>query len=409
MAEPVIQVEGLWKRYDIHPLHSVWSKGARLWQRLRGHRAREDEFWALRDVNCEVGRGDALGVVGPNGAGKSTLLKLLCGVTAPTRGAIRVHGRVAPLIELGAGFHPELTGRENVIINGVVLGMTLREVKRKYGAIVEFAELGEFMETPVKKYSSGMFVRLAFAVAIHTEPDALLVDEVLAVGDAAFKVRCAEQLSRMRRAGMTLVLVSHNLAQVSRLCDRAMYLDKGQVRCAGDTRDVLEEYVVRSEGLRATGGAVNLMDGDTGVRIQGIELLDREERPARQARFREPLFTNIFIRADRPVRAYSIGHTIFRDDGVRIATTRSSHDGGEPIDLEGDCAVQVRIDRLRVNNGRYHIEVVIYDDSFALVAHARSSDFVVTGAPTEDTGELGNVFFHDTEWIKPSRMEAARS
>ncbi len=252
MNESVIQVSNLWKRYDIRPIHTLLGKGRYLLERITGRREREGVFWALRDVSFEVKRGETLGIIGPNGAGKSTLLKILCGVTALTRGSLRVEGAVAPLIELGAGFHPELTGRENVLINGIILGMSRREMNRKYEQIVEFAELGEFMDTPVKKYSSGMFVRLAFAVAVHTEPDVLLVDEVLSVGDFSFQKKCMDYMrDLMERNNVTVVLVSHSAPRIQTFCSRVILLDHGRVKIDSDPVHALRKYYSSGHGAKA--------------------------------------------------------------------------------------------------------------------------------------------------------------
>ena len=201
----------------------------RLTRRLRGNWT---DFWAIRDVSFEVHRGEALGIIGQNGAGKSTILKLLYNITTPTKGRIAVNGRLAALIEVASGFHPELTGRENVFLNGSLLGMKRREIKRKLDSIVDFAGVSAFIDTPVKRYSSGMYLRLGFAIAAHLDPDILLLDEVLAVGDAVFQTRCIERINQLRNAGTTIVFVSHNLSAVQSLCDRVFLLRQGEIHIA---------------------------------------------------------------------------------------------------------------------------------------------------------------------------------
>ena len=213
--------------------------GQSRWQNLLRRRA---EFWAVRNVNFAVERGEALGIIGHNGAGKSTVLKLLSSITAPTSGEIVVDGRLAALIEIGSGFHPELTGRENVYLNGVLLGMRRREITAKLKSIVEFAGVERFIDTPVKHYSSGMYLRLGFSIAAHLDPEILLLDEVLAVGDAAFQAKCLDRVTELRRAGTTIVFISHNLHAVSRLCERTLLLNKGEVLMDGPTHDVIAEY-----------------------------------------------------------------------------------------------------------------------------------------------------------------------
>ena len=210
--------------------------------RWRDLLSRRTDFWAVRNMSFAVERGEALGIIGHNGAGKSTVLKLLSSITAPTSGEIVVDGRLAALIEIGSGFHPELTGRENVYLNGVLLGMRRREITSKLKSIVEFAGVEQFIDTPVKHYSSGMYLRLGFSIAAHLDPEILLLDEVLAVGDAAFQAKCLDRVTELRRAGTTIVFISHNLHAVSRLCERTLLLSKGEVLKDGPTNDVIAEY-----------------------------------------------------------------------------------------------------------------------------------------------------------------------
>jgi len=201
-----------------------------------------ETFWALQDINLEIKKGETFGIIGPNGSGKSTLLKLIAGVSKPTKGSITVNGRVAPLIELGAGFHPELTGRENVFLNGVILGMSRKEIKAKFQEIVDFAELWDFIDQPVKHYSSGMYLRLAFAVAIHTEPEILLVDEILAVGDASFQSKCFKKIEELKNNGVTIVMVSHSMPSVQKYCQRVAYINFSNLVAIGDTKEVCAKY-----------------------------------------------------------------------------------------------------------------------------------------------------------------------
>lgn len=211
--------------------------------RLFASGRRRESPWALRDVSFEIRRGEALGIVGPNGAGKSTLVKLLSGITAPSAGEIEIVGRLASLVEVGAGFQPELTGRENVFLNGMILGMSRREIAGKLPHIVEFAEIGDALDAPVKHYSSGMFVRLGFAIAAHLDADILLLDEILAVGDLAFQTRCFDRIEELRHAGKTIVLVSHDLSAVERICGRALLLDHGGIVARGNPHEVIEAYL----------------------------------------------------------------------------------------------------------------------------------------------------------------------
>ena len=238
--QPDVEIDRLSKRYMVAtPDHA--PAAPRSWLRRFGRRDRRP-FWALRDLSLAVPRGETLGIVGSNGAGKSTLLKLLSGITAPTSGEIRLYGRVAALIEVGSGFHPELTGRENVYLSGSILGMRRAEITTKLEKIVGFAEVGDFIDTPVKWYSSGMYVRLGFAVAAHLEPEILLVDEVLSVGDERFQGRCLRRVGELRQAGTTIIIISHDLASIERVCDRVVLLERGRIAADGHPAPVIAEY-----------------------------------------------------------------------------------------------------------------------------------------------------------------------
>src|SRR6185312_3851009 len=208
-----------------------------------GQRKQDREFWALQDIDFELERGGTLGIIGHNGAGKSTLLKILSRITPPTTGEARLHGRVGALLEVGTGFHPELTGRENVFLNGAILNMKRTDIQRRFDEIVEFADIGPFIDTPVKRYSSGMQLRLAFSVAAHLEPEILIIDEVLSVGDVAFQQKCLDRMEGVSREGRTVVFISHNLASVRNLCDRGMLLSRGRSRAVGPVSEVIEEYI----------------------------------------------------------------------------------------------------------------------------------------------------------------------
>jgi len=253
MSDLAIRVENLGKRYRIgqrrerygtlrDTLMQALGAPLRAW-RDRGNRKGKAEIWALQDVSFDVHRGDVLAVIGRNGAGKSTLLKILSRVARPTVGRAWIHGRVGSLLEVGTGFHPELTGRENIYLNGAILGMTKTEIDRKFDEIVAFAELEKFLDTPVKHYSSGMYMRLAFAVAAHLEPDILLVDEVLAVGDAAFQKKCLGKMGEVAKEGRTVLFVSHNMATIQRLCHSALLLDSGRMTACGTVSDVIQLYL----------------------------------------------------------------------------------------------------------------------------------------------------------------------
>jgi lipopolysaccharide transport system ATP-binding protein len=307
-----VDVEGISKRYRIGELQAAYGtlreSMAHLVRRLTGaehHRGYED-IWALRDVSFRLEEGRALGVIGRNGAGKSTLLKVLTRITTPTHGRAEIRGRVGSLLEVGTGFHPELTGRENVYLNGAILGMKRREIRRKLPEIIEFAGVEQFMDTPVKRYSSGMHVRLAFSVAAHFEPEILLIDEVLAVGDAEFQKRCLGRMEDFGNTGRTVVFVSHNMQAIAQLCDRALLLDEGRVIRDGPSEDVVAYYLQTTAGA----GSVRTWDildeapGDDLVRLRSVRVVRSDGTTADYVDVREPVgveLTFLVLRHGPPV------------------------------------------------------------------------------------------------------------
>src|SRR5437763_15242623 len=239
------------KKYRVRQRSEDGMARNRILRKLQSLRGRAEDFWAVHDINFKVKRGEALGIIGHNGAGKSTILKLLSRITTPSAGEIMINGRLSALIEVGSGFHPELTGRENVYLNGSILGMLRREITEKLDSIIQFAELRQFIDTPVKRYSSGMYVRLGFSIAAHLDPDILLLDEVLAVGDAAFQDKCLKRIAQMRDAGITIVFISHDLGAVERLCDRVLLMQKGEIIAGGSAREIVKQYQTIAATLKS--------------------------------------------------------------------------------------------------------------------------------------------------------------
>lgn len=320
MTGPVIQVAGAAKRYvkyDDTPM--LVTRLARL--RTRTTRS---ALWAVRDATFDVQAGEVLGVIGRNGSGKSTLLRMLAGVTAPTEGTVRVQGRVAPLIAVGVGFHQELTGRENVYINGTVLGLTRRQIDRRFDEIVEFAEVADFIDTPVKFYSSGMFVRLGFAVSVVADPDVLIVDEVLSVGDMAFQLKCVDRMAEIQKSGTTIVVVSHNLAAVRNLCPRTIVMHDGTMRHDGDTEEAISLFhrlLGESRSLDGPGsGSLPSYSQEYLPRaeIQRFELLDADGRPTRHARHDEEVTLAVEARFTEPTDNPVLGLSITNSGGVQV-------------------------------------------------------------------------------------------
>jgi lipopolysaccharide transport system ATP-binding protein len=297
MSDTAIEVNHLWKKFHRGETHdSLRDLVPALARRLVGRRRRQenlgdDEFWALRDVNFQLGRGEIVGVIGPNGSGKSTLLKILSRILRPNSGFVHVNGRLSALIEVAAGFHPDLTGRENVYLNGSILGMKNSEIKRKFDEIVDFSGIEPFIDTPVKRYSSGMYVRLGFAVAAHLEPDVLLIDEVLAVGDARFQRKCLNFMEELGRRGGTVLFVSHNLPAVTRLCERAILLDRGRMVEDGPSNRVVGSYmnpILSTTAAREWPDAATAPHGDV-ARLRAVRLRTEGDEIAETVDIRQAL------------------------------------------------------------------------------------------------------------------------
>ncbi len=333
---------------------------------LLGGRDRADYVEALKDVSFAVEEGASLGIIGPNGAGKTTILKLMAGITAPTRGTVSVNGRVSALIELGAGFHPDLSGRENVYLYGAILGLKRREIAARFDDIVEFAGIGRFIDTPVKRYSWGMQARLAFAVAAHVEPDVLLVDEVLSVGDAAYQVKCAERIGQMRAGGTTIVFVSHYLDLVVETCQQAIFLDGGEIQYMGETQEAVncyQEALRRSGRAGATPGGLGVRSGSFEMEILEVKLLDGEGRERRTYQMGETMVVRIAYVAHRRVREPVFGVEITRQDGLYCYATNSRWDGLRTSWIDGRGVVEMEIPRLNLSAGTYLVGVGILEQN----------------------------------------------
>ncbi|MBE9258870.1 ABC transporter ATP-binding protein [Dolichospermum sp. LEGE 00246] len=308
MSDTVIRVENLGKKYIIgHQQQErytalrdvitdkVKSLGSLINPQAKNENPAFEEFWALKDVSFEIKQGDRVGIIGRNGAGKSTLLKILSRITEPTTGSIKIKGRVASLLEVGTGFHPELTGRENIFLNGAILGMGNEQIKRKFDEIVAFAEVEKFLDTPVKRYSSGMYVRLAFAVAAHLEPEILIVDEVLAVGDAQFQKKCLGKMEDVGKEGRTVFFVSHNMGAVRRLCSRAIWLEKGQVKASGNSSKLCDDYL--AHGSLSNSGVITFEDGkNMDLHFLKVEMLNSSQELTNFFRSNEAICLKIYYR-----------------------------------------------------------------------------------------------------------------
>lgn len=312
------------------------------------------DFWALTHINLDVRRGERLGVIGHNGAGKSTMLKHLAGIMTPTRGTVEVYGRLSALIEVGAGFHPDLTGRENVYLSGVILGMSRAEVARKFDAIVEFADLAPFIDTPVKRYSSGMFARLGFAVAAHLEPDILVIDEVLSVGDFVFQQKSLQRMREIATNGATVVFVSHNLKAVSDLCDRTVLMDHGAIIADGPTADVVHLYLSRErERLTRT--------RDAGVEITEVALTTKGGEPALRFRSGEEAHVRVTFVCRRPTPSVTVVIAVLNERLENVFYTSNDALGEAPLDLVPGQVRSVSFDlTMHLATATYHLAVYIH-------------------------------------------------
>ena len=356
-----------------------------------------ETFSAVNNVTFSVPKGQTLGVIGRNGSGKSTLLKLVAGIIKPTTGTVKVNGRISALIELGAGFHPEISGRENVFINGIMLGLTRREITKRFDEIVEFAELQEFIDTPVKNYSSGMYMRLGFAVAIHVDPEVLLVDEVLAVGDEGFTHKCLDKFAEFKRRGKTILLVTHSLGLVEKFCDEALWMDAGRLKLQGDPKRVVGAYVtdverseeqqlaasdakakhaagslspdepssaaLPAEGTEGPADMFRATEGRWGsreVEITGVELVGADGTAGHVFHTGEPLAIRVKLRAPVAVEDFVIGIGLFNAEGVCCYGTNTSLEAFKSVRLVGEGEATFGIERLDLVEGTYKLDVAVH-------------------------------------------------
>ncbi len=365
--DAAIVVENVSKRYRLYRERSSSLKEVV----TRRSVARYDEFWALTDVSLEIERGTVYGLVGHNGSGKSTLLRMMAGIQHPEKGKVRIRGRVSALLELGAGFHPELTGRENVYLNASILGLPRKEIDNLFDDIVEFSGLGDFIDTPVKIYSSGMYVRLGFSVAVHVHPEILIIDEVIAVGDEEFQRRCFEHLYKIRNEGVTIVMVTHGLSIVQNMCDRAAWMDHGKVRAEGVAPDVVFEYVktvnaaeearLDGEGVGGTAVETDIDASLRPIRTERVEFLNAAGDVVHSASTGDPLRVRFHYHANQPVEGPLFSFAIENHHGLHVATPgmRPTHQPAKTV--TGDGYVDYEIERLVLGAGEYTLSLAIHD------------------------------------------------
>lgn len=400
--QSAIRIENLSKCYRLGKTHQD-TLSDRLSRLIGSNRAPSrteaspdgEAFWALRDINLELMEGSTLGVIGGNGAGKSTLLKILSRITVPTTGRALVRGRLASLLEVGTGFHPELTGRENVFLNGTILGMRKEEVRRKFDEIVAFSGVEKFIDTPVKRYSSGMYVRLAFAVAAHLEPDVLIVDEVLAVGDAGFQRRCLGKMGDIAQQGRTVIFVSHNMAAVRKLCDRAAWLVGGRLKESGDVGQVIDAYLRDSSkclpadldlplGCLYREEAVDAV----GTRVVRVDLLDDAATPCHSSATWEPMRFRIEFEVAEDFPSLSAELSIATSEGMPVLLSRSNAEQGLNFGVtRGRYVIECRFERNPLVAGEYVVGVALAVPMVLRVWH--SAELAVLNVAERDVFDSG--------------------
>jgi len=400
MSDTVIQIESLSKYYRL----GVVSSGTishdlnRWWARFRGkpdptlrvdqvekknksgnsgtgnENGYDDFIWALRDINLEVRQGEVLGIIGRNGAGKSTLLKILSRVTAPTTGECRIKGRIASLLEVGTGFHPELTGRENIFLNGAILGMSKYEIRGKFDEIVAFSEVEKYIDTPVKRYSSGMYVRLAFAVAAHLEPEILVVDEVLAVGDAEFQKKCLGKMNDVATQGRTILFVSHNMGAINILCKKGVLLEGGQIAVRGSASEAISKYqTINSGSCDVDLSIVNNRIGNGYARF--IKVLTRNQREEICDNFviGDDLIFDINILCEKKIRFARMSLHIKSSDGIPIYHFHNIDAGFELTDLDGQLWIRITLKKQKIYPGEYHVNLWLGDMSYEYLDYIQNA------------------------------------
>jgi ABC-type polysaccharide/polyol phosphate transport system ATPase subunit len=407
-AAPAVEIDGVAKRFRMYRERNQSLKAAL----MRGGRASYDEYWALKDVSFEIAEGSTFALIGENGSGKSTLLKCIARILEPEEGRIRTHGSVAALLELGSGFHPELSGRENVFLNGSILGMTKKELERKFDEIVDFAGIEPFIDQPVKNYSSGMYMRLGFSVAINVDPDILLVDEVLAVGDAAFQDKCMEKFVDFRRAGKTVVIVSHAMGSMRTLCDQAAWLDHGSLVEIGRADNIVDRYVDKGHETEVgpasdgTPGATRIGSGE--ARLTTVEMLDGTGNPATTFRTGDAVTIRLGYQCSERVERPAFALAMDTVDGMRFWAHHTRDGGLELPFIEGAGHVDLIVPNLALQPYTIDLSARILDHTLTHTYDFRRHccRFVVE---TGDLRESGGVVALGGRWsaeIPSSATEA---
>ena len=361
MSDIAVTADGLWKNFRLYQERNQFLKAAI----LRGRRARYEEFWALKDVTFEVPTGTTFGIIGHNGSGKSTLLKTLTGILVPDQGSVKTVGRVSALLELGAGFHPELSGRENVFLNGAILGLKRKEIEKRFDEIVEFAGLEQFIDSPVKNYSSGMFVRLGFAVAANVEPDVLLIDEALSVGDENFQRKCAEKIDQFRRDGRTIIFVSHGLDVVAQLCDTLAWLDHGEIQMIGPAKKVISAYRGENFVDVPSRNEFGSRWGSGQIQIDSAEILDQEGKSTEYYRTLDEMTIRVNVTAHKPTQDPVLLAQIDRLDGPTVWQSSTRRNGLSIGLIKEKASIELKFPSLPLLEGTYELTLALTDHTEA--------------------------------------------
>jgi ABC-type polysaccharide/polyol phosphate transport system ATPase subunit len=442
-AIELVDVSKVYRRFS-HRRQFATLKSALLSRSLIRNLRPDETFPAVRNVSFSVPRGQTLGVIGRNGSGKSTTLKLVAGITKPTSGTVTVSGRISALIELGAGFHPEISGRENVFINGIMLGLTKREITRRFDEIVEFAEMQEFIDAPVKTYSSGMYMRLGFAVAIHVDPDVLLVDEVLAVGDEGFTHKCLDKFGEFKRRGKTILLVTHSLGLVEKFCDQALWMDGGRMKLQGDPKRVVGAYITdveKSEERQLAAGDAKAKEaaiavspdepasavlpdhpietagapadmfrategrwGSREIEITSVELIGSDGSAGHVFHSGNPLSVRVRLRAPVAMDDFVLGIGIFNAEGVCCYGTNTDLEQLKAVRILGDADATFSVERLDLVEGTYKLDVAVHkQDGYPYDYHRLLYTFRVKSR-TKDVG----IYRPPHNWSFSSSLQFSR-
>ncbi len=404
MAETIIRVKNVWKKYIygqvvpyitlVDSIEGFVRQPFSLFKRKKIgiDGLQENEFWALKNIDFQVQKGEVLGIVGKNGSGKSTLLKILSRITPPTRGEIRLHGRVSSLLEVGTGFQQELTGRENIFLNGAILGMTQREIRKQFDEIVEFAEVSKFLDMPVKHYSSGMYVRLAFSVAAHLKPEILIVDEVLAVGDVAFQKKCLGKMGDVVRLGRTILFVSHNMEAIKALCNRCLLIDKGEIVSVGVPRDIVNMYL-NKEIYSGTGNAKKnfAQDPKKEFQILSVRLLDHKARETKTFNCDEPILIELICVSRTTIHSLYAYLALFKEGSeILVSDTSDKPLDSSEVFASNKYKISIKIPSRSIGYGDYDVYLKFGSQKSLSDINVESPQYICSFHLDDNTTRWGN-------------------